>query len=71
MSFSPATAVYAAEVIRFAREFNARFALGADEAGLAEILDLGPGANYLASELTMHISNMIEKTLRRSFFIPE
>jgi trimethylamine--corrinoid protein Co-methyltransferase len=53
MAFSPATAVYAAEVIRFAREFSAGFSLDADEVGLEEIISLGPGANYLTSVLTM------------------
>ena len=53
LAFSPATAVYAAEIIRFAREFSAGFSLDADEVGLAEIINLGPGGNYLTSDLTM------------------
>jgi trimethylamine--corrinoid protein Co-methyltransferase len=53
LAFSPATAVYAAEIIRFAREFREGFSLEAEEAGLEEVISLGPGANYLTSDLTM------------------
>ncbi len=52
-AFSPATAVYAAEVIRLAREFKHGFSLDEDDMGLDEIINLGPGANYLASNLTL------------------
>jgi trimethylamine--corrinoid protein Co-methyltransferase len=51
--FSPSTAVYAAEVIRFAREFKGGFSLEDREMGLDEIVNLGPGASYLTSPLTM------------------
>jgi trimethylamine--corrinoid protein Co-methyltransferase len=53
LAFSPATAVYAAEIIRFAREFREGFSLEAEEAGLEEVISRGPGANYLTSDLTM------------------
>ena len=51
--FSPATVVYAAEVIRFAREFLDGFSLDVHETGLDEIINLGPGGNFLSSSLTM------------------
>jgi trimethylamine:corrinoid methyltransferase-like protein len=53
MVFSPATAVYAAEVIRMARKFRDGFSLDPGEIGLDEIISLGPGGNYLMSDLTM------------------
>jgi trimethylamine--corrinoid protein Co-methyltransferase len=52
LAFSPATTVYAAEIIRFAREFGQGFSLEAEGDGLEEIIRLGPGANYLTSDLT-------------------
>jgi trimethylamine--corrinoid protein Co-methyltransferase len=51
--FSPATVVYAAEIIRFACEFSDGFSLDVDETGVDEIISLGPGGNFLASNLTM------------------
>lgn len=51
--FSPATVVYSAEVIRMAGEFREGFSLDEAEMGLEEILDLGPGASYLTSRLTL------------------
>ena len=51
--FSPATVVYAAEIIRFAREFLDGFLLDVHETGLDEIINLGPGGNFLSSSLTM------------------
>ena len=53
-AFSPATVVYAAEVIRLAHEFKHGFSLDEEEMGLDEIIDLGPGANYLSSNLTLN-----------------
>ncbi len=53
LAFSPTTVVYAAEIIRFAREYGQGFSLEPDEIGLKEIMTLGPGANYLTSQLTM------------------
>lgn len=51
--FSPATTVYAAEIIRLAREFKGGFQLDPGEIGLDEIISLGPGGNYLEANLTM------------------
>lgn len=51
--FSPATAVYAAEVIRFAREFSRGFTWSVEELGMQDIQNLGPGGNYLLSDLTL------------------
>ncbi|MCK5836028.1 MAG: trimethylamine methyltransferase family protein [Desulfobacula sp.] len=53
LAFSPATVVYAAEIIRLARDFSRGFSLDTKEVGLEEIIGLGPGASYLTSNLTM------------------
>ena len=53
LAFSPTTVVYAAEIIRMAREFTRGFSMAPEEVGLEEIIRLGPGASYLASDLTM------------------
>lgn len=53
LAFSPATVVYAAEIIRMARQFKKGFSLDPDEVGLEEIISLGPGTSYLTSNLTM------------------
>jgi trimethylamine:corrinoid methyltransferase-like protein len=53
LAFSPATVVYAAEIIKFCREFSAGFSLESGEIGLDEILSMGPGASYLTSQMTM------------------
>ncbi len=53
LAFSPATVVYAAEIIRMARDFKTGFSIDPDEVGLDEIISLGPGASYLTSGLTM------------------
>ena len=51
--FSPATVVYAAEIIQFARDFSAGFSLQPEAIGLEEIMALGPGAGYLTSQSTL------------------
>jgi trimethylamine--corrinoid protein Co-methyltransferase len=51
--FSPATVVYAAEVIRYARNFGEGFSLGAEDVDLGEIDSMGPGGNYLTSSRTL------------------
>ena len=51
--FSPATVIYAAEIIRMAREYTRGFSLEDEEIGMDEILQMGPGANYLTAKLTM------------------
>jgi trimethylamine--corrinoid protein Co-methyltransferase len=53
LAFSPATVVFAAEIINFGREFSAGFSLESGEIGLDEILSMGPGASYLTSQMTM------------------
>ncbi len=51
--FSPSTVIYAAEIIRTVRDFTAGFSLDTEEVALDEMISLGPGANYLTSDLTM------------------
>ena len=53
LAFSPVSVVYAAEIIKFCREFSAGFSLEPEEIGLDEIISQGPGANYMESELTL------------------
>ncbi|MCG8615796.1 MAG: trimethylamine methyltransferase family protein, partial [Desulfobacterales bacterium] len=53
LAFSPSTVVYAAEIIRMARDFTTGFSIHPDEVGLEEIRNLGPGGSYLTSGLTM------------------
>jgi trimethylamine--corrinoid protein Co-methyltransferase len=53
LAFSPATVVYAAEIIKFCREFSAGFSLEPGEIGLDEIVSMGPGASYLTSQMTL------------------
>ena len=53
LAFSPATVVYAAEIIKFCRDFSAGFSLDPGEIGLDEILSMGTGANYMESESTL------------------
>ncbi|CAB1055317.1 hypothetical protein D1BOALGB6SA_50 [Olavius sp. associated proteobacterium Delta 1] len=53
LAFSPATVVYAAEIIQFSREFSQGFSLDPEELGLDEILSMEPGASYLTSQLTL------------------
>ncbi len=51
--FSPSTVVYSADIIRTVREFSNGFSLDAKEVALNEVISLGPGGNYLESDLTM------------------
>ncbi len=53
LAFSPAAAVYADQVICQARRFADGFTLDAAAAGLGEIAEVGPGGNFLTSELTL------------------
>ena len=53
LAFSPAAVVYADHIIRQARRFASGFSLDAEAAGLAEIDQVGPGGNFLASGLTL------------------
>ena len=53
LAFSPASVVYAAEIIQFARAFGAGFSLQPEAIGLDEIMAMGPGAGYLTSQSTL------------------
>ncbi len=50
---SPATVVYAAEVIRYIREFSEGFSLRREDIDLNEIEKVGPGGSYLTSPETL------------------
>ena len=52
-AFSPATIVYANEVIEQARLFASGFGLEDDMLRLEEIAEAGPGGSYLTSKLTL------------------
>lgn len=52
-AFSPTTIVYANEIIRQVRQFSAGFEYDKLNVGLEEIHKVGPGGNFLMSELTM------------------
>ena len=51
--FSPATVVYAAEIIRYARIFSEGFSLATEDFDLGEIDLMGPGGNYLTTPGTL------------------
>ncbi|NTU51277.1 MAG: hypothetical protein HGA94_02420, partial [Candidatus Aminicenantes bacterium] len=53
LAFSPAAAVYADHVIYQARRFAAGFVLDGDSLGLREIAEVGPGGNFLTTDLTL------------------
>jgi trimethylamine--corrinoid protein Co-methyltransferase len=53
LAFSPTTVVYSDEVIRQARLLSQEFALDDASVGLDAIDFVGPGGNFLASELTL------------------
>jgi trimethylamine--corrinoid protein Co-methyltransferase len=53
LAFSPATAVYASEVIRQARAFADGFPLDEEMVGLEEIASAGPGGDFLGTGLTL------------------
>jgi len=53
LAFSPTAAVYADHIIRQARRFAAGFALDEEALGLQEIAEVGPGGDFLASDLTL------------------
>ncbi len=52
MAFSPASVVYADEVIRQARMFAAGFELTDTEVAMEEIAAIGPGGNFLEADST-------------------
>ena len=51
--FSPTVIVYANDIIQQTRLFAQGFALDAESVGLDEIRQVGPGGNFLLSDLTM------------------
>jgi trimethylamine--corrinoid protein Co-methyltransferase len=51
--FSPTVVVYANDIIQQTRLFDQGFALDSENMGLDEIRQLGPGGNFLLSDLTM------------------
>lgn len=52
--FSPATAVYAHEIIELARAFSAGFPLDDTAAALDDIVAAQPGSNFLTASSTLH-----------------
>ena len=54
-AFSPATVVYANEVIEQARRFSAGFPLDDGNVALVEIALAGPGGHFLTSEMTLKL----------------
>jgi trimethylamine---corrinoid protein Co-methyltransferase len=54
LAFSPATVVYAAEVIRQARAFASGLRLDEKMLGIEEIIQAGPAGNFLGADLTLH-----------------
>jgi len=59
--FSPATAVYANEVIRQSRLFAEGFVVDDSTVSIDEIAEVGPGGGYLISEKTMMLYRELEK----------
>ena len=53
LAFSPTAAVYADHIICQVRRFAAGFALDEEALGLPEIAEVGPGGDFLASDLTL------------------
>lgn len=63
LAFSPATVVYADEVIRLSREFANGFSLDEENVGITDIKGIGPGGNFLTSPLTMkHFRNSMNQS---------
>jgi trimethylamine--corrinoid protein Co-methyltransferase len=68
MVFSPALVAYANDIIQQVRRFRQGFVLDAVTAAVDDIVKVGPGGNYLLSDLTLdqfrndcHQSNIFEK----------
>jgi len=58
--FSPALVVYSEEVIRQARFFKQGFVINDESVALDEIESVGPGGNFLISELTVKYCREID-----------
>lgn len=63
-AFSPATVVYAAEIIRYINAFGEGLSLGAEDINLNEICEVGPGGNYLTSAETLKKFRAYQHTSR-------
>jgi trimethylamine---corrinoid protein Co-methyltransferase len=59
LAFSPAFVVYSDEVIRQARFFNQGFEISDTSVALNEIESIGPGGNFLISDLTVSLCREI------------
>ncbi len=59
LAFSPAFVVYSDEVIRQARFFNQGFQISDASVALSEIESIGPGGNFLISDLTVALCREI------------
>ena len=55
LSFSPAVIVYANEIIRQVRLFSQGFVLDDASVGMDEIAQVGPGGNFLLSNMTLKL----------------
>ena len=55
LAFSPAMVVLADEIIRLARQFADGFALDASAVGLDDVAAIGPGGNFLMSDITCEL----------------
>ena len=62
LAFSPAFVVYSDEVIRQARFFNQGFEISDASIALSEIESIGPGGNFLISDLTVGLCREINFT---------
>ena len=62
LAFSPAFVVYSDEVIRQARFFNQGFQISDASVALSEIDSIGPGGNFLISDLTVALCREIDFT---------
>ena len=62
LAFSPAFVVYSDEVIRQARFFNQGFQINDASVALSEIDSIGPGGNFLISDLTVALCREIDFT---------
>ena len=59
LAFSPALVVYSDEIIRQARFFNQGFEISDASVALSEIDSIGPGGNFLISDLTVALCREI------------
>ncbi len=60
MAFSPAAVVYADHIIRQSRLFEDGFALNDEMTAVDDVNAIGPGGNFLASDLTFNLFRKME-----------